>query len=72
MKQYPVNLKIDYSEASNKLTALIRLFLVIPVFIVLTLISSYAEALSLAVALIVHFASRPKLRRYYYSKFDKN
>ena len=24
------------------------------------------------VALIVHFASRPKLRRYYYSKFDKN
>ena len=58
MKQYSVNLKIDYSEASNKLTALIRLFLVIPVFILLTLISSYAEALSLAVALMILFREK--------------
>ena len=44
MKQYPVKLKIDYSETSNKSTALIRVILIIPVLIVLTLISSYAEA----------------------------
>ena len=58
MKQYPVNLKIGYSEESNKLTVLIRLFLVIPVFIVLSLISSYAEALSLAVALMILFREK--------------
>jgi hypothetical protein len=53
MKQYPVNLKIDYSKTSNKLTAFFRLVLVIPIIIVLALISSYAEALSLAVALLI-------------------
>ncbi len=58
MQQYPVNLKIDYSETSIKLTALFRLVLVIPVFIVLTLISSYAEALSLAVALMILFREK--------------
>ena len=58
MKQYPVNLKIDYSEASNKLTALIRLVLVIPIIIVIALISSYAETLSLAVALMILFREK--------------
>ena len=33
MKQYPVNLNIDYPEKSNKLTALIRLVLIIPIVI---------------------------------------
>jgi len=53
MKQYPVNLKIDYPEKSNKLTALIRLVLIIPIVIILALICSYAEALSIAVALMI-------------------
>ena len=58
MKQYPVNLKIDYSETSIKLTALIRLVLVIPIIIVIALISSYAETLSLAVALMILFREK--------------
>ena len=58
MKQYPVNLKIDYSEISNKPSAFIRLVLVIPIIIVVALISSYAEALSLAVALMILFREK--------------
>jgi hypothetical protein len=58
MQQYPVNLKIDYSETSIKLTALIRLVLVIPIIIVIALISSYAETLSLAVALMIIFKEK--------------
>ena len=58
MQQYPVNLKIDYSETSIKLTALIRLVLVIPIIIVIALISSYAETLSLAVALMILFREK--------------
>ena len=58
MKQYPANLKIDYSEASNKLSALLRLVLVIPIIIILALISSYAEALFLAVALMIIFKQK--------------
>jgi len=58
MKQYPVNLKIDYSETSIKLTALFRLVLVIPIIIVIALISSYAETLSLAVALMILFREK--------------
>ncbi len=58
MKQYPVNLNIDYPEKSNKLTALIRLILIIPIVIILALISSYAEALSLAVALMILFREK--------------
>ena len=58
MKQYQVNLKIDYSETSIKLTALIRLVLVIPIIIVIALISSYAETLSLAVALMILFREK--------------
>jgi len=58
MKQYPVNLNIDYPEKSNKLTALIRLVLIIPIVIILALISSYAEALSLAVALMILFREK--------------
>ena len=53
MKQYPVNLKIDYSETSNRPTAFIRVVLIIPVVIILALISSYAEGFSLAVALLI-------------------
>ena len=58
MKQYPVNLKIDYSEISNKPSAFIRLVLVIPIIIVVALISSYAEALSLAVGLLILFKEK--------------
>ena len=58
MKQYPVNLKIDYSETSNKSTAFIRVVLIIPVVTILVLISSYAEALSLAVALMILFREK--------------
>jgi hypothetical protein len=58
MKQYPVNLKIEYSEKSNKSTALFRLVLIIPIVIILTIISSYAEALSLAVGLLILFREK--------------
>ena len=58
MRQYPVNLKIDYSETSNKSTAFIRVVLIIPVVTILVLISSYAEALSLAVALMILFREK--------------
>ena len=58
MKQYPVNLKIDYSETSNKSTVFIRVVLIIPVVTILALISSYAEALSLAVALMIIFREK--------------
>ena len=47
MKEYPVKLNIDYSESSNRLTAIFRLILVIPIVLILALISTYAEALSL-------------------------
>ena len=53
MEPYPVNLKIDYSETSNRPTAFIRVVLIIPVVIILALISSYAEGFSLAVALLI-------------------
>jgi hypothetical protein len=58
MKQYPINLKIEYPETSNKATALIRLVLIIPIVIILALISSYAEALSLAVGLLILFKEK--------------
>ena len=53
MKEYPVKLKIDYPESSNRLTAIFRLILVIPIVIILALISTYAEALSLAIAMMI-------------------
>ena len=58
MKQYPINLKIDYPEKSNKSTALFRLVLIIPIILILALISSYAEALSIAVALMIIFKEK--------------
>ena len=58
MKQYPVNLKIEYSEKSNKSTALFRLVLIIPIVIILAIISSCAEALSLAVGLLILFREK--------------
>ena len=58
MKQYPVNLKIEYSEKSNKSTALFRLVLIIPIVIILAIISSYGEALSLAVGLLILFREK--------------
>jgi len=62
MKQYPVNLKIEYSEKSNKSTALFRLVLIIPIILILALICSYAEALSIAVALMIIFKEKyPKV-----------
>ena len=58
MKQYPVNLKIEYSEKSNKSTALFRLVLIIPIILILALISSSSEALSLAVVLLILFREK--------------
>ena len=58
MKEYPVKLKIDYAESSNRLTAIFRLILVIPIVIILALISTYAEALSLAIAMMILFKEK--------------
>ena len=58
MKDYPVNLNIDYPESSNRLTALFRLVLVIPIVIILALISTYAEALSFAIAMMILFKEK--------------
>jgi len=58
MEPYPVNLKIDYSETSNRPTVFIRVVLIIPVVIILALISSYAEGFSLAVALLILFREK--------------
>ena len=57
MKQYPVNLKIEYSEKSNKSTALFRLVLIIPIILILALIAP-AEAFSIAVALMIIFKEK--------------
>ena len=40
MENYPVNLKIDYSEKSNRLTAFFRIFLAIPILIILMLLTT--------------------------------
>jgi hypothetical protein len=40
MENYPVNLKIDYSEKSNRLTSFFRIFLAIPIIIILALLTS--------------------------------
>ena len=40
MQNYPVNLKIDYSEKSNRLTVFFRIFLAIPILIILALLTS--------------------------------
>jgi hypothetical protein len=58
MQDYPVNLKIDYPESSDRLTALFRLILVIPIIIILGLISTYAEALSIAIAMMILFKEK--------------
>ena len=58
MKEYPVKLNIDYSESSNRLTAIFRLILAIPIVIILALISTYAEALSFAIAMMILFKEK--------------
>ncbi len=58
MQDYPVNLKIDYPESSDRLTALLRLILVIPIVIILGLISTYAETLSFAIAMMILFKEK--------------
>jgi len=58
MKKYPANLKIDYSETSNRPTAVIRVLLIIPIVTILALISSYAEGFTLAVALLILFREK--------------
>ena len=57
MKKYPVNLKIEYPEKSNKSTALFRLVLIIPIILILALIAP-AEAFSIAVALMIIFKEK--------------
>ena len=62
MKDYPVKLKLTTPESSNRLTALFRLILVIPIVIILALISTYAEALSFAIAMMILFKEKyPKV-----------
>jgi hypothetical protein len=56
--KYPVTLKIEYPEKFNKLTAFIRVVLIIPIVIIFSLLSSYAEALSIAVALMILFREK--------------
>ena len=58
MKDYPVKLKINYLESSNRLTALFRFILVIPIVFILALISTYAEALSFAIAMMLLFQEK--------------
>lgn len=41
MDKYPVNLTIDYPESANRLTVFFRLFMVIPIAIILGLLSYY-------------------------------
>lgn len=40
MDKYPVNLNIDYSEKSNRLTVFFRFFLAIPILIILMLLTT--------------------------------
>ena len=40
MEKYPVSLSIDYSDKSNRVTVLFRLFLAIPILIILALLTS--------------------------------
>lgn len=40
MEKYPVSLNIDYSDKSNRITVLFRLFLAIPILIILALLTS--------------------------------
>ena len=40
MENYPTNLKIDYSEKSDRLTAFFRIFLAIPILIILMLLTT--------------------------------
>ena len=58
MKDYPVKLRIDYSESSNRLTVFFRLLLVIPILLILSLVATYAEALSFAIALMILFREK--------------
>lgn len=43
-KKYPVTLDIDYSDKSDRLTTLFRIILIIPIFIVLSLVSGGTSA----------------------------
>ena len=40
MEKHPVSLSIDYSDKSNRVTVLFRLFLAIPILIILVLLTS--------------------------------
>ena len=42
---YPVSLEVDYpEEGRNRLTALVRIILAIPIFIIIILISGYSSS----------------------------
>ena len=56
--KYPVTLKIEYPGKSNKSTAFFRIVLIVPIIIISSLITSYAEALILAVALMILFREK--------------
>ena len=55
---YPVQFDVEYPESRNRLTALVRLILAIPVFIIIALVASGLGALSFATALVILFRGK--------------
>ena len=55
---YPVQFDVEYPESRNRLTALVRLILAIPVFIIIALVTYGLGALSFSTALVILFRGK--------------
>ena len=55
---YPVQFDVEYPESRNRLTALVRLILAIPAFIIIALVTYGLGALSFATALVILFRGK--------------
>ncbi len=55
---YPVQFDVEYPEIRNRLTALVRLILAIPAFVIIGLVSYGMFWLSLATALVILFRKK--------------
>ena len=55
---YPVQFDVEYPESRNRLTALVRLILALPIFFVIALVASGLGALSFATALVILFRGK--------------
>ena len=55
---HPVQFDVEYPESRNRLTALVRLILALPVFFVIALVASGLGALSFATALVILFRGK--------------